>query len=272
MNYLMKMSAVAALGYAAAAAPVAAEQISVNGSTTVLPILQAVTEAYTAEHPETTFSVAGTGSGNGIRAVVDSMADVGMSSRWIRDNEVAQAHDNGVYIVPFAVALDGIIPVVHPSNPVKGLSAEQLRGIYNGSITNWSELGGEDRPIVSISRDSSSGTYGVWVDVVLKGDRVSAGTQLLPSNGGIVQAVSSNRNAIGYVGIGYLSDSLKAVHLDGVEPVQENVRNGSWPIARSLWVFTNNWPEGETLRFINFLLHPEKGQKHVESTGYVPLY
>ena len=136
MKGLKKLAAVAISGCALLASPVFAGQLSVNGSTTVLPIMQAATEAYTNDNPETTFSVAGTGSGNGIRAVIDGMADIGMSSRWIKDSEVKQAHENGVYIVPFAVASDGIVPVVHPDNPVKELTSEQLRGIYNGSITN----------------------------------------------------------------------------------------------------------------------------------------
>src|SRR5690606_12920379 len=245
MKGLKKLAAVAISGCALLASPVFAGQLSVNGSTTVLPIMQAATEAYTNDNPETTFSVAGTGSGNGIRAVIDGMADIGMSSPWIKDSEVKQAHANGAYIVP----CDGIGPVVHPANPVKELTSEQLRGIYNGSITNWKEAGGEDTRIVSISRDSSSGTHGVWVDTVLKGDRVSPTTQLLPSNGAIVQAVTSNRNAIGYVGIGYLNDKLQPLKLDGVEPSHDTVRDGSWPVARTLWVFTNNWPQGETLKF-----------------------
>src|SRR5690606_41929296 len=140
----------------------------------------------TEDNSETTYPVAPSVSGNGILAVIDGMADIGMSSRCIMDSEVKQAHETGVYIVPFAVASDGIVPVVHPDTPVKELTSEQLRGIYNGSITNWKEVGGEDKRIVSISRDSSSGTYGVWVDTVLKGDRVSPTTQLLPSNGAIV--------------------------------------------------------------------------------------
>ncbi len=249
-----------------------AKQLSVNGSTTVLPILQEVSEAYMKENPGINISIAGTGSGNGIKAVIDGMTDIGMSSRWIRDGEVKNAFDNGIYVVPFAIALDAIIPVVHPNNPVGELTGEQLRGIYNGSITNWSQVGGADRPIVSISRDSSSGTYGVWVDVVLKGDRVSPRTQLLPSNGAIVQAVTGNQNAIGYVGIGYLADSLKPITLDGVAPTYENAATGAFPVSRTLWLFTDNWPQGETLKFMNYMLHPKKGQPLVKKAGYVPLY
>lgn len=272
MKKFIKFTAACVAGLALSAGAAVAQQISINGSTTNLPILQEATEAYTEANPGANFSVAGTGSGNGIRAVIDGMTDIGMSSRWIRDNEVKAAFDNGVYVVPFAIAHDGIVPVVHPDNPVSELTMEQLRAIYNGELTNWSEVGGPDAPIVSISRDSSSGTYGVWVDIVLQGDRVSPRTQLLPSNGAIVQTVSSNRNAIGYVGVGYINESLKPVTLDGVEPTKTTVASGEWPVARTLWVFTNNWPTGEVGRFINYLLHPEQGQKAVERAGYVPLY
>lgn len=260
------------LGICLSTVSASARQLSVNGSTTVLPILQEVAEAYMKENPGLNISIAGTGSGNGIKAVIDGMTDIGMSSRWIRDGEVKNAFDNGIYVVPFAIALDAIIPVVHPNNPVGEMTLEQLKGIYSGKITNWKDVGGEDRPIVSISRDSSSGTYGVWVDVVLKGERVSPRTQLLPSNGAIVQAVSGNQNAIGYVGIGYLSDSLKPLVLDGVEPSYENAASGAFPVSRTLWLFTDNWPQGETLRFMNYMLHPQKGQPLVKKAGYVPLY
>ncbi len=260
------------IGLCLSAGPVLAKNLSVNGSTTVLPILQEVAEAYMQDNPGINISIAGTGSGNGIKAVIDGMTDIGMSSRWIREGEVKNAFDNGIYVVPFAIALDSIIPVVHPNNPVGELTSDQLRGIYNGNITNWNQVGGPDRPIVSISRDSSSGTYGVWVDVVLKGDRVSPRTQLLPSNGAIVQAVSGNPNAIGYVGIGYLSDRLKPVKLDGVAPTFENAASGDFPVSRTLWLFTNNWPQGEILKFMNYMLHPQKGQPLVKKAGYVPLY
>ncbi len=250
----------------------AAERLRIDGSTTVLPITQKLAEAFMNEHPHINVSISGGGSGNGIKAMIDGTTDIAQSSRWIRPQEVKQAVDNGKYPVPFAVALDAIIPVVHPSNPVNNLSGDQLKAIYEGNIRNWREVGGQDRPVVIISRDSSSGTFGVWNDIALKGGRPSPRAQLLPSNGAITQAVASNPNAIGYIGIGYLNDSLKAVSFDGVAPTYENAANGSFPVARTLWLFTNDWPTGNTLRFINFALHPEKGQKLVKETGYVPLY
>lgn len=266
--FLMVLAICLSIGVGTASA----RDLNINGSTTVLPIVQEVAEAYMKENPGLNITIAGTGSGNGIKAVIDGMTNIGMSSRWIKDNEVKNAFDNGIYVVPFAIALDAIIPVVHPTNPVNNLTNEQLRGIYNGKITNWKEVGGSDRPIVSISRDSSSGTFGVWVDVALKGDRVSPRTQLLPSNGAIVQAVSGNQNAIGYIGIGYMNESLKGLSLDNIEPTYENAVSGAFPISRTLWLFTNNWPQGEILKFMNFMLHPEKGQPLVKKAGYVPLY
>lgn len=250
----------------------AKERLSINGSTTVLPITQKVVEAFMDEYPEINVSISGGGSGNGIKAMIDGTTDIAQSSRWIKQEEVESAIENGHYPVPFAIALDAIIPVVHPDNPVDDLRLEQLKAIYEGKIRNWKDVGGEDRSIVVISRDSDSGTFGVWNDIVLQGGRPSPRAQLLPSNGAIVQAVSGNRNAIGYVGIGYLNENLKTVALDGVEPNYASAASGDFPVSRTLWIFTDNWPEGNTLHFINYMLHPEKGQPLVKETGYIPLY
>lgn len=249
-----------------------AGQLTIKGSTTVLPITQEVGEAFMKQYPDINLSISGGGSGNGIKAMIDGTTNIAQSSRWIKDSEVKMAVDNGHFPVAFAVALDSIIPVVHPESPVDELSMEQLRGIYNGNITNWKEVGGQDRKIMVISRDSSSGTYGVWVDNVLKGDRVTPRAQLLASNGAIVQAIQDNPHAIGYIGIGYMTDKLKSVVVDGIKPTPETTASGDFPVSRYLWVFTDGWPSGDTLKFINFLQNPEKGQRLVEKTGYVPLY
>jgi phosphate transport system substrate-binding protein len=145
-----------------------AGNVRIDGSTTVLPIAQKVAEAYMKEHPEVSISVSGGGSGNGIKAIIDGTTDIADSSRFIKDDEVKQAVEKGSYPVPFAVAYDCIVPVVHPGNAVGNLTLEQLKGIYEGKITNWKEVGGPDLKIVVISRDTSSGTYEVWEDKVLK--------------------------------------------------------------------------------------------------------
>ncbi len=264
------LAAAALLVFGASA--LAAERISINGSTTVLPISQILAEGYMDEYPDVNISISGGGSGNGIRALVDGTTDIAQSSRWIRQSEVENAVNNGQFPVPFAIALDAIIPVVHPDNPVDNLTMDQLKAIYEGKVRNWKDVGGEDRSIAIISRDSDSGTYVVWNDIALRGARPTPRAQLLASNGAIVQEVSSNRNAIGYIGIGYLNENLKAVSLDGVAPTYANAQSGAFPVSRTLWFFTDDWPKGEILRFINFTLHPEKGQKLVGETGYVPLY
>src|SRR5208337_4260363 len=139
-----------------------AGDLTINGSTTVLPIAQKVAEAYMKANPTVKISVSGGGSGNGIKALIDGTTDIADSSRFIKDEEVKAAVEKGTYPVPFAVAYDSIIPIVHPSNPVKNLTVDQLKAIYAGEVKNWKEVGGLDKELVIVSRDTSSGTYEVW--------------------------------------------------------------------------------------------------------------
>lgn len=194
------------------------------------------------------------------------------SSRFIKDKEVKLAVAKGQYPVPFAVAYDCIIPVVHPSNPLKNLTLDQLKAIYKGEIRNWKELGGENRKIVVISRDTSSGTYEVWEKKVMKKERVFPSALLQASNGSIVQIISKNKNAIGYIGIGYMNKSVKSLMVNSIKGSAATTLDGTFPISRPLYMFTNGWPKDDILNFINFVIHPEKGQKYVEEAGFVPLY
>ena len=251
---------------------VSAGNIVIKGSTTVLPIAQKVAEVYMKQNPDVKISISGGGSGNGIKALVDGSTDIADSSRFIKGKEVKLAVDNGRYPVPFAVAYDCIVPVVHPANPIKNLSLVQLKAIYKGEIKNWKEIGGENKKIVVISRDTSSGTYEVWEKKVMKKERVYPGALLQASNGAIVQAVSKNKHAIGYIGLGYLDKSVKALTVEGIQGSPETTLNGTFPISRPLYMFTNGWPKDDTLNFINFVIHPQKGQKYVEEAGFVPLY
>jgi len=249
-----------------------AGNIVIKGSTTVLPIAQKVAEIYMKQNPDVKISISGGGSGNGIKALIDGSTDIADSSRFIKDKEVAFAVEKGQYPVPFAVAYDCIIPVVHPSNDLKNLSMTQLKKIYMGEIKNWKEIGGPDSPVVVISRDTSSGTYEVWHDKVLKKERVFPGALLQASNGAVVQAVAKNKNAVGYIGLGYLTAEVKALSVDNITGSSETTLNGTYPVSRALYMFTPGWPKGDVLNFINFVLNPEKGQKYVAETGYVPLY
>jgi phosphate transport system substrate-binding protein len=249
-----------------------AGNIVIKGSTTVLPIAQKVAEVYMKANPDVRISISGGGSGNGMKALIDGSTDIADSSRFIKAKEVKLAVDKGRFPVPFAVAYDCIVPVVHPSNSMTNLTLDQLKAIYKGEIKNWKDVGGPDRKIVVISRDTSSGTYEVWETKVMKKERVYPGALLQASNGAVVQAVSKNKNAIGYIGLGYLDESAKALSVNGITGSAETTLNGTYPISRSLYMFTAGWPKGDTLNFINFVIHPQKGQKYVADAGYVPLY
>ena len=249
-----------------------AGSININGSTTVLPIAQKVAEAYMKEHPDVSISVSGGGSGNGIKALIDGTTDVATSSRFIKDKEAQAAIAKGRYPVPFAVAYDCIVPVVHPSNPLQDITIEQLRDIYMGKVKNWKEIGGPDSGIVVISRDTSSGTYEVWEEKVMNKERVYAGALLQASSGAVAQAVAKNKNAIGYVGFGYLNNELKGLSVNGVVGNEQTTLSGQYPISRALFMFTQGWPQGDILNFINYMLNPKTGQTYVKEAGFVPLY
>lgn len=272
MKSVMKIVCTALLCFAlAGAGTVFAESVVIKGSTTVLPVAQATAEAFMAANPGINISISGGGSGNGIKALVDKSTDIANSSRFIKDKEVKLAHENGVYPVPHRIAIDAIIPIVHPSNPVTNLTIEQLSLIYQGKIRNWKEVGGEDLQIVVVSRDTSSGTYEVWEDKILAKAKVTAKAQLQASNGAVVQAVSKNRYAVGYIGLGYLNRDVRALKVNGVEATFESALSGAYVVARPLFMFTSGWPEGATAKYLTYVLSP-KGQEIVKKEGYVSLY
>jgi len=249
----------------------AADTIVIKGSTTVLPVAQAAAEAYMAKNPQTNISLSGGGSGNGIKALIDGSCDLATSSRFVKDTEIQLAVEKGVYPVPHRVAIDAIVPIVHPKNPVNDLTIEQLSLIYQGKITNWQEVGGPDLVIVVVSRDTSSGTYEVWEEKVLHKQRVTPKAQLQASNGAVGQAISNNRYAIGYIGYGYLNAGVKPLDVDGVKASVETALSGTYPVARPLFMFTNGWPIGATSSFLNYVVGPE-GQAIVKDEGFIPLY
>ena len=256
-----------------AALPVrgAQQEIIINGSTTVLPVMQKAGEAFMAANPDITLAITGGGSGNGIKALNEGLCDIAMSSRDIKDSEVRQGKARGVAPVRTAVAVDALVPVVHPENPVRNLTINQLRDIYAGKITNWKDLGGKDDTIVVISRDTSSGTYETWAELIMKKEKTAPSTLLQASNGAMAQAVSKNRKAIGYIGFGYLDPSLKKLDVNGIEATPATALAKQWPISRELYVFTNGQPAGAAKKLIDFLLDPRKGQKAVAEVGYIPL-
>jgi len=174
----------------------AADSIVIKGSTTVLPVAQGTLEAFMKASPDVQMSLSGGGSGEGIKALIDKTTDIATSSREIKDKEIELAKSRGVKPVAHVVAFDAIVPVVHPKNKVQNLTVDQLSQIYQGKITNWKEVGGDDLKIVVISRDSSSGTFESWDHFVMKKAKVTPRAQMLASNGALVTAVSKNRYAI----------------------------------------------------------------------------
>ena len=251
-----------------------AQSISMKGSDTVLPLAQAEAEEFMVENAGKSVTVTGGGSGVGIAALIDGEVDIATASREMKAEEIEAAKANGVNPVETPIAIDGISVVVNPANPVSELTFDQLRGIYNGSISNWKDVGGEDKAIVVISRDSSSGTYEYFKEDVLQGDEYRADALTQPATGGIVGEVSQNPNAIGYIGVAYLDNSVKALSLDagnGSEaPTSENILSGAYPLSRSLFFYTNGEPSGLTKEFINFVLS-ETGQSIVSEVGYFPI-
>jgi len=240
--------------------------LSVSGSTTVTPIMQSVAEVYEAADLE----VSGTGSGDGITALIDGRADVAMASRKMKDKEKQDASAKGLKPVEVVIARDGIAIVVHPSNPVSGLTLQQVKDIFLGKITNWKQVGGPDRQIVPVTRDSSSGTFEVFEELVMDKEPIVSGAVTQNSNGTVRSAVAESEGAVGYVGLGYVDETLKALAIDGTVPSNDTVNNGSYKIARDLNLY---YPEGASqavLDLVKFILGQD-GQKIVADEGFIPL-
>ena len=248
--------------------------ISVKGSDTVLPLAQAEAEEFMNENSGKSLAVTGGGSGVGIAALIDGQVDIATASREIDANETEAAKKNGINPVKTTIAYDGITVVVNPANSLSNLTFDQLRGIYNGSISNWKEVGGSDAQISVISRDSSSGTYKDFQKDVMLGDEYRPDALTQPATGGVVTEVSQNANAIGYIGFAYLDNSTKALSLDkgngSVAPTAESILSGAYPLSRSLYFYTNGEPSGLTKEFTDFVTS-DKGQKVVSTVGYIPL-
>ncbi|MGD8997961.1 MAG: phosphate ABC transporter substrate-binding protein [Anaerolineae bacterium] len=264
-----------------AEAPEANEIIENKGSDTLVNLALAWAEAYMALHPEVRLSVTGGGSGTGIAALINGTVDIANASRGMKSEEVEAAEANGISPVEFVVARDAIAVVVHLSNPVDRLTFQQISDIYTGKITNWREVGGEDRPIVLLSRESNSGTYVYFLENVVRmgndesGLLFSPGALLMPSSEGITSEVRQNPNAIGYDGLGYVTPEQKVVAVardaEGryVLPSVETVNDGSYPIARPLYMYTAGEPAGRIEVYLEWVRG--EGQAVVTELGFVPL-
>jgi phosphate transport system substrate-binding protein len=253
-----------------------------KGSDTLVNVALAWAEAYGQIYPDIQIAVTGGGSGTGIAALINGTVDMANASRQIKAEEREEAEANGIEPVEHVVAGDAIAIVVHPDNPVDGLTIPQLSAVFAGELTNWAEVGGEDRPIVLLSRESNSGTHVYFLEeVVRQGDAenktlFSPDTLLMPSSEGISAEVRQNPNAIGYDGLGYVTPDQKVVAVAPAEgeayvlPSMETVKDESYPIARELYIYTAGEPQGAVREYLDWILGPA-GQAIVQDLGFVPL-
>ncbi|MFA5410813.1 MAG: phosphate ABC transporter substrate-binding protein [Candidatus Omnitrophota bacterium] len=250
--------------------PCYAEKIVIEGSTTVLPIAQKAAEEFMDMHSGANLSVRGGGSSVGIASMIDGTCDIADASRAIKDTELDKAMTNGRDPVAHIVAMDGIAVIVHPSSRINALSKKQVKAIFTGQISDWSQVGGQPGKIVAISRDSSSGTYEAFGELVLDKQKPRADALLQASNQAVTQTVARTPAAIGYVGLGYVSSSVKALEIDGVMPSKETVLSGKYPVTRPLFMYTNGQPQGAIKEFMDFV-KSEQGQRIAEEEGFVGL-
>jgi phosphate transport system substrate-binding protein len=253
-----------------------------KGSDTIVNLALAWAEAYQEIQPEVRLSVTGGGSGTGIAALINGTVDIANASRRIKPEEQSQAEANGITPVEHIIARDAIAIIVNHDNPVSHLTIDQISDIYSGKINNWLEVGGEDRPIVRLSRETNSGTHVFFLEqVIRKGDKkdktlFSTDTLLLPSSEGISAEIRQNPNAIGYDGLGYVTEDLKVIAVfsetadNFVIPSAETVVNMHYPIARDLYMYTAGEPTGEIKTYLNWILTSE-AQMIVSALGFVPI-
>ena len=245
-------------------------KVVVKGSTTVLPISLKAAEDFKKEKG-IAVSIDGSGSGNGIKALLDGNCDIANSSREMSAKELDDAKAKGKKIKEISIAYDMVVPALHPTNPVKNFTLDQLKGIYDGSIKNWKEVGGKDANIVVVSRESSSGTFEIWNEHILKKTDVRKDSLLQASNGAVVSAVAGNPKAIGYVSFGYLAKSIKTTSINSIDATIANGKSGKFPVSRKLYMYVDeNNLSKESKAFIDYILGA-KGQKIVKDEGFIPL-
>lgn len=247
-----------------------AHQITVAGSTTVLPIAEAASEKIKKEQGITAL-VSGLGSSAGIEAVVNGTADIATSSR-----DLTEAEKSSTDLLKTVIAHDGIAIIVNPQNPIQNISLENLRGIYAGTITNWREIGGPDEPILVVNRDEASGTREAFKTIVMRGTPFDQSAAVLPGTGQVRDVVSRTKNAIGYISLGFVESSftkekVKAISVDGVSASEQTIQSKAYPISRDLFLFTRESISPDAQAFIDFILSSAMDET-IKEAGYLPLF
>ncbi|WP_153111934.1 phosphate ABC transporter substrate-binding protein [Propionivibrio limicola] len=240
-------------------------KIDIAGGTAHIPVMKEAAKRVMQTSREIRISVAAGGSGVGVQKVGEGLVDIGNTGRPLSDEEVAKYG-----LKSFAFAIDGVAATVHPKNPVGNLTAAQVQDIFAGKIGNWKAVGGRDAAIHLYTRDEASGTREVFWEKLLKKGTIAANANVVASNGAMKSALASDQDAIGYVSIGHIDETIKAPTLDGIAPTQDNARTGKYPIVRKLYMNTKGEPHGLTADFIKYILGPD-GKQITAGAGYLPL-
>ena len=249
-----------------------ADTLVIKGSDTLgAKLVPQLAEEFKAQHPGTTFNIAAEGSTTGISAIIDGTAQIGMSSRPTKPEEVAAAKAKGVTFKETIVAYDGIAVIVNAANPIKALTKKQVEQIFTGDVTDWSAVGGSGGKISVYTRNTSSGTYSEFKELAMKKRDYAPDSQKMAGNEQIAQEVGKNPNGVGYVGLAYVKASgIKVAAIDGAMPSKESVLGKAYPYARPTFYYTNGEPTGLAKQFVDFTV-ADAGQKIVEQVGFVPI-
>ncbi len=270
LNSIKRISLIAVLG--ALSCAFAEEKIVIDGSTTVGPIAKSFADFYKETNPDVNITISESGSGNGVKSLMNGACNIANLSRFMKASEFKSCIEKGVLPVAHVVAYDGLAVIVNPENKVSALTLQQVSDIYQGKITNWKELGGDDMKIVIVSRDTNSGTYETFNELVLQKKPVTKEAEYVGSNGQARTRVNSTKGAIAYVGLGFADSTVKPLSIDGILPSAKNISTGKYPISRPLFMFTNGYPKmgGNIYNFTTLHLSKE-GREIISDLGFIPV-
>jgi len=240
-------------------------ELRISGGTAHIPIMKDVAKTFMSENKNVKVVISGGGSGVGIKQVGAGIVDIGNSGRDLKKSEIEKYN-----LVPYKIAIDGIAVVVNPSNRISDLTLEQVKEIFKGKVKNWKELGGVDAKINVYTRDRQSGTRKTFEKLALGKTKITSKALIVSSNGNMKVMVGQDRNAIGYLSVGYLDKSVKALKIDGIYPSLENIKSGKYKIQRYLYMITKKNPSDIASKFIDTVLS-DYGQSVVKKHNFIPV-
>lgn len=248
------------------------QSIHLRGSGTVAPIVQQVAEMYMQENPGATVTVTSIGTLRGIKSLIDATCNVAMASADSSSELTKRAKDNDITLTKHVIAYDALVPIVHPSNGVTNLTIDELRKLFSGEIVNWQQLGGANQPVIIASYNGSSGNYETWKADVMKEGKVITSTAKILAGNTMTKFIQQTPGAIGYVGLPYLDNTVKAVNVEGVSAELGNITNHKYPITRELALYTTKDSTASVDKFVEYVLAADKGQQFVKKAGVIPAH